>query len=93
MFYAKRNSKFYIFGKGLRARPKSNMRKPSLFQGPKKLGLSRPKYGNFRPVTSLIVRSFFWILRALMQTILSPLVHSNTSIRVGRTNKIKRQSN
>ena len=38
MFYAKRNSEFYIFGKGPRARPKPYIRKPSPAQGLEKLG-------------------------------------------------------
>ena len=50
MFYAKRNSEFYIF---VRARPKPHIRKPGPARGPKKLGPARPKPGNFRPVTSL----------------------------------------
>ena len=54
MFYAKRNSEFYIFGKSPRARPKPNIRKPGPARGPKKLGPARPKPGNFRPVTSLV---------------------------------------
>ena len=53
MFYAKRNSEFYIFGKSPRARPKPDIRKPGPARGPKKLGPARPKPGNFRPVTSL----------------------------------------
>ena len=54
MFYAKRNSEFYIFGKSPRARPKPDIRKPGPARGPKKLGPARPKPGKFRPVTSLV---------------------------------------
>ena len=55
MFYAKRNSEFYIFGKSPRARPKPDIRKPGPARGPKKLGPASPKPGNFRPVTSLVM--------------------------------------
>ena len=52
MFYAKRNSEFYIFVKGPRARPKPDIRKP----GPPEVR----KFQTRHITTNIVVQ--YWIL-------------------------------
>ena len=59
MFYAKRNSEFYIFGKSPIARPKPDIRKPG--PRPEKVRPGPPEARKFqaRNITSLLNYSMF----------------------------------